>query len=48
MTGIEVWNLIAPILAKDLPLDKSDEAREAYVTTYIALKDYKEKEKNNV
>ena len=44
MTGLEVWYLIAPILAKNLPLDKSDNARDAYVTTYIALKDYKPKE----
>ena len=43
MKGIDVWSLIAPILAKDLPLNKSDEAREAYIVTYIALKDYKEK-----
>ncbi len=47
MSGIDVWYLIAPILAKCLPLNDSDEAREAYVTTYIALKDYKEKEKPN-
>lgn len=45
MSGIGVWFMIAPILAKCLPLKDSDEAREAYVTTYIALKDYKEKEK---
>ena len=45
MTGLEVWYLIAPILAKCLPLNNSDDAREAYVTAYIALKDYKEKEK---
>lgn len=44
MTGLDVWLLIAPILAKDLPLDKSDKARDAYVITYIALKDYKPKE----
>lgn len=43
MKGIEVWYLIAPILAKDLPLAKSDEAREAYVTAYMALKKYDEK-----
>lgn len=48
MSGLDVWYLIAPILAKCLPLNNSDEEREAYVTTYIALKDYKEKEKNNV
>lgn len=41
MTGLEVWYLIAPILAKNLPLDKSDNARDAYVTTYIALSKYK-------
>ena len=40
MTGLEVWYLIAPILAKHLPLDKSDEARDAYVIAYIALKNY--------
>lgn len=44
MTGLEVWYLIAPILAKCLPLDKSDEAREVYVMTYIALAKYKPKE----
>lgn len=44
MTGLEVWHLIAPILANNLPLDKSDEARYAYVIAYIALKDYKVKE----
>lgn len=43
MKGIEVWYLIAPILAKDLPLAKSDDAREAYVTAYMALKKYDEK-----
>ena len=43
MTGLDVWSLIAPILAKDLPLDTSDMAREAYIVAYIALKDYKEK-----
>ena len=41
MTGLEVWRLIAPILAKCLPLNNSDDARDAYVTTYIALSKYK-------
>lgn len=44
MTGLEVWHLIAPILANNLPLDKSDEARDAYVIAYNALKNYKVKE----
>ena len=47
MTGIEVWHLIAPILAKDLPLNKSDEAREAYVIAYNALKKYDEPPKED-
>lgn len=44
MTGLEVWYLIAPILANNLPLDKSDEARDAYVIAYNALKNYNVKE----
>lgn len=44
MTGLDVWHLIAPILANNLPLDKSDEARDAYVIAYNALKNYKVKE----
>lgn len=43
MNGLETWYLIAPILAKNLPLDKSDESRDAYVTAYMALKKYDEK-----
>ena len=44
MTGLDVWFLIAPILAKGLPLDDSNEARDAYVIAYNALKNYKVKE----
>ena len=46
MTGIEVWHLIAPILAKCLPLNNSDDAREAYVITYNALKKYDEQKED--
>lgn len=42
MSGIEVWHLIAPILAKCLPLNNSDDARDAYVIAYNALKKYDE------
>ena len=44
MTGLDVWYLIALILAKCLPLNDSEDARDAYVITYNALRDYKAKE----
>lgn len=47
MTGIEVWHLIAPILAKDLPLNNSEDAREAYVIAYNALKEYDKPKKED-
>ena len=46
MTGIEVWHLIAPILAKCLPLNDSDDSREAYVIAYNALKKYDEQKED--
>lgn len=44
MTGMEAWNLIAPLLAAFLDLTR-DEGRQAYLTAYWALKEYDEKRK---
>lgn len=47
MTGMDAWNLLAPIIANGLPMERAD-AQEAYILTYWALKDYDRKSKAGV
>lgn len=47
MTGAEAWSIIAPILAAHMiPYKwKLSSLDEAYVITFVALKEYDEREK---
>lgn len=50
MSGEETWKIVGPILAAMLPENQKplEVMSDAYVTTYIALKQYDEgKGKNN-
>lgn len=41
MTGLEAWNIIAPIIGERLKNDNQfDKLDEAYVVTFCALTDY--------
>lgn len=41
MTGMEVWNLIAPIISPmEHPEFNNKEMAEAFITCYIALKQF--------
>ena len=47
MTGIEVWNIISPIIYQNFVAvqnEYKDEGMDIYLKTYFALKDLDEKE----
>ena len=50
MTGIEIWNLVAPILYENLIAYATDPEKQfgmnAYLHTYLALKEYDGKRKD--
>lgn len=49
MTGDEAWKIVGPILAAMMPKDQKplETMSDAYITTYMALKQYGNGEEKN-
>lgn len=50
MSGLEAWNIVAPILASHLTAppgtEKFELMSDVYITVYMALKKYEEEDKH--